>query len=266
MSIADNLAVYVDSVYWAPQEFNSLQIFLGIIFFSFQIYADFYGYSTIAMGSARMLGIPIMTNFNTPYLATSVTEFWQRWHISLSTWFRDYLYIPLGGNRVGVARWCFNILLVFMVSGLWHGASWNFVLWGTLHGVVILLERFATSVFKIQIPRTNSLVKVMLQIKTFLIVSALWVFFRATSFDQAKTIFKALFYHQNYKWNEIGEFLSLFLCFALIFTDVLLNRKKFDLRLSSLGVQTRWAIYALLLFGLLAMGAVQQHSFIYFQF
>jgi alginate O-acetyltransferase complex protein AlgI len=123
MAIADNIAPYVNEVYANPADYSTAQVWVSVLLFSFQIYADFFGYSTIALGSARLLGITIMDNFKTPYLSQSIGEFWNRWHISLSTWFRDYLYIPLGGNRVKVPRWCINIMIVFMVSGLWHGAS-----------------------------------------------------------------------------------------------------------------------------------------------
>ncbi|HRH11908.1 MAG TPA: MBOAT family O-acyltransferase, partial [Bacteroidia bacterium] len=145
MTVADNIAPFVNQVYNDPMKHSSSQILGAVFLFSIQIYADFFGYSTIALGSARLLGIKIMDNFKTPYLSKSVSEFWTRWHISLSTWFRDYLYISLGGNRVGIPRWCLNIMIVFMVSGLWHGASWTFVVWGALHGLMLLLERAASS-------------------------------------------------------------------------------------------------------------------------
>lgn len=130
MVIADNLALYVDDIYANPSIYSTLSIVTGLVFYSFQIYSDFYGYSLIAIGSAKLMGVNIMDNFCTPYLSRSIGEFWQRWHISLSTWFRDYLYIPLGGNRVKMSRWVFNILAVFLLSGLWHGANWTFVIWG----------------------------------------------------------------------------------------------------------------------------------------
>ena len=136
MVIADNISGIVDLVYAAPENFASLDILKGIFLYSFQIYSDFYGYSTIAIGSALLLGIRIMDNFKSPYLAKNISEFWQRWHISISTWFRDYLYFPLGGNRVSKQRWVLNILLVFLISGLWHGANWTFLIWGLLFGLL----------------------------------------------------------------------------------------------------------------------------------
>ncbi|HSU69728.1 MAG TPA: MBOAT family O-acyltransferase, partial [Tepidisphaeraceae bacterium] len=145
--VADRIAPLVDSVYLHPHEYGGGWIVLGTYLFAIQIYCDFSGYSDVAIGAARVLGFRLMTNFDRPYAATSVAEFWRRWHISLSTWFRDYLYVPLGGSRVSFVRWAFNILVVFIVSGLWHGAAWTFLIWGALHGVFLvgtrLIERWA---------------------------------------------------------------------------------------------------------------------------
>ena len=134
MVIADRLAVTVDRIYAHPNEFGGLTLAVATILFAFQIFCDFAGYSDVAIGTAQMLGFKLMTNFRQPYLARSVAEFWKRWHISLSTWFRDYLYLPLGGNRNGRWRHIVNVLMVFAVSGLWHGADWKFVIWGALNG------------------------------------------------------------------------------------------------------------------------------------
>ena len=128
--VADNLAVFVDQVYGDVYSYSGFSLVLATLFFTFQIYCDFSGYSDIARGSANLFGIELMENFKSPYFSESVKDFWSRWHISLSSWFRDYLYIPMGGNRVGTIRNCFNVLVTFLVSGLWHGASWNFVIWG----------------------------------------------------------------------------------------------------------------------------------------
>jgi len=174
MAIADNIAPFVNQVYADPLNHTSLQVMIAVFLFSFQIYADFYGYSTIAVGCARLLGIKIMDNFKTPYFSKSISEFWSRWHISLSTWFRDYLYIPLGGNRVRLPRWTLNILIVFMVSGLWHGASWTFVVWGALHGIILLLERYFSILFKFKIKEEWSILNLLLVLKTFVITSFIW--------------------------------------------------------------------------------------------
>ena len=155
--IADRLALVVDYCYTNPETKNGYMLLIGAIFYSFQIYCDFSGYSDIAIGAARIMGFKLMDNFNTPYLSKSVAEFWKRWHISLSTWFRDYLYISLGGNRVSVPRWYFNLFFVFMVSGLWHGAGTNFIVWGALHGIFLIIALEKDKIFhalKITIPDT----------------------------------------------------------------------------------------------------------------
>jgi len=132
--IADRLAIYVNSIFNDIENANTISLVIGIVFFSFQIYADFSGYSLIARGISKLLGFDLMVNFNRPYLASSIPDFWRKWHISLSTWFRDYVYIPLGGNKVSETKNYINILIVFFASGLWHGANWTFVIWGGLHG------------------------------------------------------------------------------------------------------------------------------------
>ncbi|MCH9032659.1 MAG: MBOAT family protein, partial [candidate division Zixibacteria bacterium] len=136
--IADRLAVYVNNVYGAPDEYSALTLLVAVYFFAFQIYCDFSGYSDIAIGAARVMGYDLMENFRRPYLSRSVSEFWRRWHISLSSWFKDYLYLPLGGNRVSKSRWSFNIVTVFVICGLWHGANWTFVAFGVLHALYLL--------------------------------------------------------------------------------------------------------------------------------
>src|SRR5690606_1835235 len=127
-------AVFVDQVYDQPYGYSGLPVIVATIFFGFQIFCDFSGYTDIGLGAARVMGFDLMKNFDRPYFSKNISEFWRRWHISLSSWFRDYLYIPLGGNRVSAIRRYFTLFLVFMISGLWHGASWNFVIWGSLHG------------------------------------------------------------------------------------------------------------------------------------
>ena len=142
--IADRLAEYVNMVYNHPHDFGGLHNMIATFFFSFQIYCDFSGYSDIAIGSAMIMGYTLMTNFRRPYFSMSIREFWQRWHISLSTWFRDYVYIPLGGNRVVKWRWYYNLFITFLVSGLWHGAEWTFVIWGALHGFYLIFAIWTT--------------------------------------------------------------------------------------------------------------------------
>ena len=266
MAVADNIAPVVNQVYENPQQFNSVSILSAILLFSFQIYADFYGYSTIACGCARLLGINIMDNFKTPYLSRSISEFWQRWHISLSTWFRDYVYIPAGGNKVNAARFIFNILLVFTISGFWHGANWTFVCWGFLHGFFYLLEKGFQRVFNFKINGSNTLINGLLTLKTFLLVSFIWVFFRAENFAKAKQIFSSLLH--NFSVTETIPNYGFAWIFAvlLLFSDGILYNSRIDFRLEKQSPLVRWAVYSLLLFGLMAMSGVEQYPFIYFQF
>lgn len=230
------------------------------------MYADFYGYSTIAVGAAKMLGIKIMDNFKTPYLSKSISEFWTRWHISLSTWFRDYLYISLGGNRVSLPRWTFNIMIVFMVSGLWHGASWTFVVWGALHGLMLLLERYFSKWFGFEIKEGWSFVNIMLCIKTFLVSSFIWIFFRAENFTKAREIINALIHWRGqivFAEDLVKPF--LFAAILLLF-DVFLYNNRFDLKTYQIKAPLRWSIYAFLIFALMALSGTQKYAFIYFQF
>lgn len=188
--IADRLAVLVNKVYESPSSYTGTVLFLATIFYTFEIYCDFAGYSCIAIGTARIMGIKIMDNFTQPYLSESVAEFWRRWHISLSTWFRDYLYIPLGGNRKGYVRKLINLMIVFAVSGLWHGAAWTFVVWGLLHGAFQVLgivlkpvRDKLVEVFKIDRDSfSHHLLKILV---TFMLVNIGWIFFRADSFETA---------------------------------------------------------------------------------
>lgn len=266
MAIADNIAPIVNQVYNNPLEHSSLDVLIAIFLFSFQIYADFYGYSTIAVGSAKLLGISIMDNFKTPYLSKSISEFWSRWHISLSTWFRDYLYISLGGNRVTLPRWTFNILVVFMVSGLWHGASWTFVVWGALNGIMLLLERYFSMIFKFRIKEEWSFLNVLLVIKTFIVSSFIWIFFRAENFAKAKDILKALFRNVSLPRADLHLSLPVLFVFLLVLSDVFIYNSRFDRKLNTLVTPYRWAFYTVLLFCLCALSGTQKFAFIYFQF
>lgn len=263
MTVADNIAPFVNMVFADPQKYAGTPAWLAMFLFSFQIYADFYGYSTIAVGSARLLGIHIMDNFRTPYLSASVTELWTRWHISLSTWFRDYLYIPLGGNRVSGMRWCLNIMIVFMVSGLWHGASWSFVIWGALHGGMLLFERALQKLFR----PSDSLLSASRPFRillTFVVTSFIWIFFRAKNFENAKQMIHALAAPGNLDIS--GSTLALLFAGILVLTDLFVYNSRFDLRLQNLPALARWLVYASLIFGLMALAGAQKFAFIYFQF
>ena len=266
MTIADNIAPYVNQIYLEPFKFNSIQVLMAVFLFSFQIYADFFGYSTIALGCARLLGINIMDNFKTPYLAKSVSEFWSRWHISLSTWFRDYLYIPLGGNRVNLVHWTLNILIVFTVSGLWHGASWTFVVWGALHGVMLLLERYFSMLFKFKIKEGWNVLNIFLALKTFIITSFIWIFFRAESFDKAKQIISAIVKNNQLTSSDLTMLIPLLAVLGMMLFDFFLYNSRFDVKLSRYQTPYRWLLYSALLFCLLALSGTQKFTFIYFQF
>lgn len=199
--IADRLALYVDTVYNNYQEYGLLIIFTAIVLYSFQIYCDFAGYSNMARGVAQVLGINIMENFKCPYFATNIQEFWRRWHISLTSWFRDYLYIPLGGNRKGEVRKQINIFIVFIVSGLWHGASWNYVIWGALHGIMQIIHNVYRKFIKVKEQSFSA--KLRNGICTFGFVTIAWLFFRVTSMQQLS----ALLWQMT---SELGDFTSVF--------------------------------------------------------
>lgn len=184
--IADRLSLLVNAAYNNVEAHNGTTLLIATIFFAFQIYCDFAGYSNIAIGAARIMGFDLMTNFRRPYFSTNIGEFWHRWHISLSTWFRDYVYIPLGGNRVGVTRNYFNIFITFVVSGIWHGANWTFVIWGSLHGLYNTSQKFL-GIDKIRFKKFTAL-KATLILANFILVLLAWVFFRANSTADAFTI------------------------------------------------------------------------------
>ena len=268
MVIADNLSGIVDSIYASPSKYSSLDILTGIFLYSFQIYSDFYGYSVIAIGSALLMGISIMDNFNTPYLSKNISEFWQRWHISLSTWFRDYLYFPLGGNRVAKSRWVMNIMIVFVVSGLWHGANWTFIIWGALYGIVYLAENGINKRFGlIKKYSPFSAGHIFLALKTFIIVSFIWVFFRSQSFGEAIDIFRLLF--KNIHISDASLVIpSSTWVFLIIFilSDIALYNKRFDRWVGSFSYLFRWSVYGVLIFAIIVFAGVENFPFIYFQF
>ena len=188
--IADTLSQYVSKVYDAPREFQGFALVLATVFFTIQIYCDFSGYSDIAIGTAKLFGVNLMTNFRSPYFSESVKEFWNRWHISLSTWFRDYVYIPLGGNRVGKARHALNLMLTFLVSGLWHGANWTFVVWGGVHGSAQLVE---DALMPKKREKSKGIVWWIRVLTVFAFVSFAWIFFVSHSIGDAVYVIRHLF-------------------------------------------------------------------------
>ena len=280
--IADRLATLVNQVYGNPREYTGISLIVATIFFAYQIYCDFSGYSDIAIGAAQVMGFKLMTNFNRPYFSQSIAEFWRRWHISLSSWFRDYLYIPLGGNRVAAWRWQLNLLIVFLVSGLWHGASWTFVLWGGLHGLYLVASLWLSALAK-KIQRATKIVikpNKYLQIAiTFGLVSFAWIFFRATSIADALYIASHLFDNleivTNFQALEKSVLIGLN---RMEFTIVLLAIIGMELvqlvqrggsvrtQLARQPALVRWSAYYLLIIVTLVFGVYGSRQFIYFQF
>lgn len=188
--VADRLSIYVDAVYNNAEQHSGISLILATVFFAFQIYCDFAGYSLIAIGGSRIMGIRLMTNFRMPYLSSSISEFWRRWHVSLSTWFKDYVFISLGGNRFkNRSRVFFNLLITFLISGFWHGANWTFIIWGGLNGVYLIIERLLEplSVFVKRVP------SIFKNIYVFVLIGFAWIFFRSNSLREATTIVKKIF-------------------------------------------------------------------------
>ena len=269
MVVADHLGAYVDEVYVDPSAYNSWSVMLAMAFYSFQIYCDFFGYSTIALGAAKLMGFDISDNFRTPYLAKNIAEFWHRWHISLSTWFRDYVYFPLGGSRVKFGRWAFNILVVFVLSGIWHGAAWTFLFWGFAHGLLHIVEKALRNRFperEVQSKWLSVSLDVLRIAKTFVLVTLFWVMFRATDFANMRDMFVAAV--SNFGGGQrlavapaVWLYLGLF-----ILSDLLLFNTRFDAWCEGKPVVLRWAIYAVLIFMIIACSSVNSFPFIYFQF
>ncbi len=265
--VADSLAIYTDTVYDAHSHHSGASLLVATYCFAFQIYCDFSGYSDIARGVSRVYGIELMNNFDAPYLSKSISEFWTRWHISLSTWFRDYVYIPLGGNRVSLGRNFFNLFFVFLLSGFWHGANWTFIVWGGLHGLYLIAGRlWAISRKRLGMAGEPSLLRQMLAILlTFHLVLIAWVFFRAkdvaTAFDITRRMLTPtgqVFYDPILVQCALGVLI-------VIGSDWLIRRTDFWNNLNSYPV-TRFAACLAMLFGISLLGVENGSQFIYFQF
>lgn len=283
--IADRLALVVDTVYNDPGGFGGFHYIVATVFFAYQIYCDFSGYSDIAIGAAMVLGIRLMTNFDRPYAARSIGEFWKRWHISLSTWFRDYVYIPLGGNRVAVPRWYANLIIVFAVSGLWHGANWTFVVWGLVHGLYMVVGAASQPLRRAVAERSGltrcpGLHAALQRATTFGLVCFAWVFFRAENVGQALTILGGA--ATDWSWlfapraipqaiQALGlsgaEFAWAWCLIALLETVSYLERSH-QMRAIMTGrpAVLRWSFYVVLVTVTLNFGVSQEIPFIYFQF
>jgi D-alanyl-lipoteichoic acid acyltransferase DltB (MBOAT superfamily) len=287
--VADLVSSFVSGVYADPTSFNGAYTLIATFLFALQIYCDFSGYSDIAIGIARIMGFDLMINFRQPYLAASLTEFWRRWHISLCTWFRDYLYVPLGGNRTTKLRWVRNILVVFGVSGIWHGASWTFLIWGLWHGAALVVEDLArrwrspapvalsaaaTALTDSGVSGARVVVQSLGMVYTLAVVMIGWVFFRAQSLHDALYILKS--------WTDLGPvsygtfknlgFASVEILVAttnvlvLLVVDSLVVFQADKLK----AMRKNWILSILgavvLFYDIVLFGAVGRHEFIYFQF
>ena len=271
--IADRLALYVNDVYGAPQQHNGLQLTIATVFFAYQIYCDFSGYSDIAIGSARVLGFRLIENFDRPYSSRSISEFWKRWHISLSSWFRDYVYIPLGGNRRSPARHRLNLLVTFTASGLWHGANWTYVFWGALNGLYLICGTALRARTKgLQVSWLQRLAPALAVWWTFLLVCLAWILFRARSLSDAFYIVTHLFGGWSLQAIATEHFLSrqfpvaIFAIVALETIQYRDHRQRIQRCLSRWSLAPRWLAYSTLFLGVLVAGVYQKTNFIYFQF
>ena len=268
--VADRLAIYVNAVYDHPDKHSAVSIAIATVMFAFQIYCDFSAYSEIAIGTAKVLGFDLMTNFRRPYFAKNIQDFWGRWHISLSTWFRDYLYIPLGGSRVAVPRWCFNVFVVFMVSGLWHGASWTFIIWGALHGVYsifgIIFKKLKVDVFL----RKTLVTRVFSNLFIFGIVCFAWIFFRARNVHEALLICKSLYTVKGgglFLGVPASFFYSLLAILGLLLYEYIqeYHPTRFNV-FNNKSAVIRYAGYSLSIIIIILFGVFNGGQFIYFQF
>lgn len=271
--IADNCALFVDEIFNNYASSSGSTLFLSAILFSFQIYCDFSGYSDIAIGTAKLFGIKLMKNFNFPYLSRNIAEFWSRWHISLTTWFRDYLYIPLGGNRRSLGRTVFNTFVIFLVSGFWHGANWTFIIWGLYHALLFvpLLLTGNSKRYKNQTVAQDkvlpSISEVFHMLLTFVLVVVGWIIFRSESMSQFVGYMRSMCQLSLFSVPEIkglgGVFLSLFI---LVVAEWLQRRKNHVLEFSgSTPIVVRYLIYVVLILFIFIFGG-HAENFIYFQF
>jgi D-alanyl-lipoteichoic acid acyltransferase DltB (MBOAT superfamily) len=269
LAIADVLSTYVDSAYSSLNTCTGFDLLVAIFFFTIQIYCDFSGYSDIAIGTTKLLGINLMTNFKSPYFATSIKDFWGRWHISLSTWFKDYVYIPLGGNRCSQLKRDRNLLITFLTSGLWHGANWTYILWGGLHGIAQIFENH------LNIKRKSKVKQILSWMFVFLFCNIAWVFFRAETVQDACFVLNTLI-------RDLGNPTSFFvstinlskwdLCYIL-FTIVLLSgfdyaslKTDVIVWVSEKNMLIRWILYFILISFILLFMNTQTSEFVYFQF
>jgi D-alanyl-lipoteichoic acid acyltransferase DltB (MBOAT superfamily) len=258
--IADRLAIYVNNAYADIDHQNSTSMVIASFFFTFQVYCDFSGYSDIAIGAARVMGIRLMQNFNAPYLAKTIKEFWQKWNISLTTWFRDYIYLPLGGSKNGPFRTNMNIMIIFLISGLWHGANWTFIAWGALNGLFLILAPYKDRLLiKYQSPPWIQ------RIITFSLISISLVFFRANSFSDTFLIFKQIF-SLNFTFHIPQYLNSAEMLFSCLLIASLIFKEYYFLTVSTINTKRFYIQFSLLMVVCYFFGIFNSDQFLYFQF
>lgn len=272
--IADNCAEYANIIFDNSSEYSGSTLVMGAIFFAFQIYGDFSGYSDIAIGTSRLFGFNLMKNFAFPYFSRDIAEFWRRWHISLSTWFRDYLYIPLGGSRGGTWMKIRNTFIIFIVSGFWHGANWTFIVWGALNALyfmpIMLLGKNRVNMSYEKEYGLKSNVSQLINISTtFLLTILAWIFFRAKNIDHAVSYISNIFSKSLFTKPAISPLITLTMIFILITIEWLQKNTEHGLDFSSnkyiINRPLRWFLYSSLIILIFTFGGSQQ-QFIYFQF
>ncbi len=264
--IADRLSILVDHAYKNPAEQSGATMIVATVLYAIQIYCDFSGYSEIAIGAARVMGFGLMTNFARPYFSKSIAEFWTRWHMSLSTWFKDYLYIPLGGNRVGIQKWFFNLLIVFLLSGLWHGANWTFIIWGALHGIYLIIgilkNKYTNSD---QILKKIPFISFGRMLVTFLLVDFAWIFFRAANVSQAFEVINKIL---SFSFSDKLQFAlnTNETVFCLILILFLIIKERFFHLIHTVNSLKFFVGMILILLSCYFFGVFDLKQFIYFQF
>jgi alginate O-acetyltransferase complex protein AlgI len=264
--VADNLSLVVDPIFSQSESLAKADVLIGCYAFAFQIYGDFAGYSAIAIGVARLMGFHLMTNFLFPYFVTNPRSFWQNWHISLSTWLRDYLYIPLGGNRKGELQTCRNLFITMLLGGLWHGASWNFILWGGFHGLILILHR---QVFQNDAPSNNSgFIEALKIVFMFHVTCFGWLLFRASSLAQIADMMSVIFHGPMLTLNKTAYWASMtaFYAFFPLMANWIQKRLNSPNDILSLPAMPRYALTLTIVYLTVCLGNFGTQQFIYFQF
>lgn len=266
LCVADRLGMYVDAVYGNIANHSGNTMLVASVAYTLQIYADFAGYSLMAIGCGKMLGIKLQTNFNLPYFAKTITEFWSKWHMSLTSWFKNYVYFPLGGNRVSKSRWIFNIMVVFLLSGLWHGAAYTFIIWGAIHGVAQVLEKLVYGKKIKEINNKFSLANILRVLLTFVIVNFAWIFFRIPDIHDVFSVIGKIFTDRGHLFVEPTLFLALASLVIMVIKD---SCDQFGTKIglfNSKYAVVRYLSVALLIGYTLLFGVLEGSQFIYFQF